>query len=89
MKRAGGNSSKTIGAETNNATTISVAKNANVSSADDNRACFDGGSRENECGNGTTTTEDRVGAMQPICHGSRQEEKLLCLWRFQAHGPPL
>ena len=87
MKRAGGNSPKTTGAEKNNAMTPSMAEEArNAASVGDNRACSDGGSRKDKYGNGTATAEGRVGTMQPICHGNRQGEELLCLWRFQAYG---
>ena len=89
MKEAGGDSSKTTGAETDNATTISVAKETNTFSAGNNRACSDGGSREDECGDGMATAENRVGTMQLICHRGGQGEELLCLWRIWAHGLPL
>jgi len=59
--------------------TISVAKEANTFSAGNNKVCSNGGSREDECGNGMTTAEDGVGTTQPICYGSGQREKLLCL----------
>ena len=36
-------------------------------------------SGENKHSDGMPTAEDRVGTMQPIYHGSRQREKLLCL----------
>jgi len=71
MKRSGGNSSKTTGAETKHATTISVVEEAgNTSPVDDNGACSDGRSRKNKCGDGALTTEGRVGAMQPIYYRS-------------------
>ena len=38
------------GAETDIATTISVAEEATASSAGDNRACSNGGNREDKCG---------------------------------------
>ena len=66
-----------------------MAKEANAFSAGDNRACSDGESRENECSNSTTIAENSVGTTQPICHGDRQKEELLHLWRFWAHGPSL
>ena len=89
MKEVGGDSSKTTGVETDNATTISVAKETNAFSAGNNRACSNGESREDECGDGMATAENRVGTMQLICHGGRQGEELLCLWRIWAHGLPL
>ena len=89
MKGTGGSSSKTTGAEIGNAMTISVAEKANAFSAGDNRTCSNGESRKNKRGNDTAAVENRVGAMQPICHGGRQEEKLLCLWRIWIHGPSL
>ena len=62
--------------------TISVAKEANAFSAGNNRVYSNEGSREDKCSDNTTAAEDRVGAMQPICHGGRQREELLYLWRF-------
>ena len=87
MKEAGGNSSKTTGAEIGNATTISMAERANGFSADNNRACSNEGSRKNKCSNDIAAAEDRVGTTQSICYGDRQREELLHLWRIQAHGP--
>ncbi len=69
--------------------TLSVAEEANAFSAGNNRACSNGESREDKCGNGMTIAENRVGAIQPICYRSRQREKLLCLWRFWVYGPLL
>jgi len=60
--------------------TLSVAEEArNALSAGDNRACSNRRSRENECSNDIPITEGKIGTMQPICHGDRQREKLLCL----------
>ena len=50
------------GVETDITTSISVAEEATASSANDNRACSDGGNRENEC-----SGSERVGAR---CWGS-------------------
>jgi len=86
MKEAGGNSSKTTGAETGNVMTISMAEKANSFSADNNRACSNKESRKNKCGNDMAAAEDRIGTTQSICHRDRQEEELLHLWRIQAHG---
>ena len=89
MKGTRGSSSKTTGAKTSNAITISVAEETNAPSVGDNRACSDRGSREDKYSDGTTVAKGSVGATQPICHGGRQEEELLCLWRFWVHGLPL
>jgi len=80
MKRTGRNSSKTTGAETNDTTTLSVAEEVENTSAGDNRACSNRESRKDKCSDSITTAENRVGTMQPICHGDRQGKKLLCLW---------
>ena len=82
MKRTGRNSSKTTRAETNNTMTLSVAEEAGNTSAGDNRACSNEGSRKDECGNSIIAAENKIGTMQPICHGDRQGKKLLCLWRI-------
>jgi len=51
--------------ETNIAMTISMAKKAgNASTADDNRTCSDGRSKENKGCNGASSTK-------PICYGCR------------------
>jgi len=72
IKRTRGNNSEATGAETDNATTLSVVEEArNTTSVGDNRTHSNGRSRKNEHGNGMTTAEDRVGAMQPLCNGSR------------------
>ena len=69
MKGTERNSFKTTGAEIGNVMAISVAEEANAFSAGDNRACSNGGSKEDKHGNDTATAEDRVGTIQPICHG--------------------
>ena len=86
MKGTGGSNSKTTGAEIGKTMTISVAEKANAFSAGNNRTCSNGGSRKDEHGNDMAAAEDRVSIMQPICHGGRQGEKLLHLWRIWAHG---
>ena len=89
-KRTRRGSSKTIGAEIDNATTLSVAEEArNTTLVDDNRACSDGGSRKNKHSDDITVAEGRVGATQPLCHEDRQGEELLCLRRFWVHDPTL
>ena len=70
--------------------TLSVAEEArNATSVGDNRAHSNRESRKNKHSDDMTAVEDRVGTIQPICHGDRQEEELLHLWRIQAHGPSL
>ena len=83
--------SSKAGAVTDIATTISVAEEANVSSAGTNKACSNGGSRKDKCDNGKGTGTEHRGISQkrPLRYGSRSGEKLLCLWRVWAHSPPL
>jgi len=50
-----GPGSSETGAKTDTATTISVAEEATISSADDNRACSDGRGGEDEYGSGEGT----------------------------------
>jgi len=54
--------------------TFSVAEEATIASAGDNRACSDGRSGENERDHGNPSTEGRVSLEEPICHGCGQEE---------------
>ena len=61
----------------------------NAVSASDNRTYSNRESRKNKRSDSIATAENRVGTMQPLCNGSRQGKKLLCLWRTQAHGPML
>jgi len=79
---------ETAGAATEYAMTISVAKEANASPAGNNRACSNRGSRKDEY-----SSSERVGnggsKKRLIYNRNRQRKELLCLWRFQAHGPPL
>ena len=89
MKRAERDSSKTIGAETDNAMTISIANEANAFSAGDNSTCSNRGSRKDECSDDIAAAKNRVGLTQLICHRGKQGEELLYLWRFWAHGLPL
>jgi len=69
--------------------TLSVAKEANTS-AGDNGACSDGGSRKNKCG-GSKRSGTRIGCrdfskMGSLCNGGRLREKLLRLRRIWTHG---
>ena len=77
------------GAETNIAMTLSVAEVTTVSSAGDNRACSDGGSRKDECSGHKGVGSRGSSKTGSLCHGGRQKEKLLCLWGVWAYGPPL
>ena len=87
MKRTRGNSSEATRAETDNAMTLSVVEKArNAPLAGDNGARSNGRSRKNECNNSVLVAEGRIGTMQPICHGDRWREKLLCLQGIQVHG---
>ena len=92
MRKEGtsGRSSKTR-AKTNIAMTISVAEEANVFLASNNRACSNGRSREDKCSSGKIV---RTGCRDSskkrfLCDRGGQGEELLCLWRIWAHGPPL
>jgi len=79
-KRIEGNSSKATGAETDNAKPSSVAEETrNTTSAGDNRARSDEGSKEDKCGDGMTAAKNRVSATQPIHYEDRQKEELLYL----------
>ena len=72
MKRAGGNSPKTTGAEKNNAMTPSMAEEArNTTSAGNNRAHSNRGSREDKYGNSMTTAKNRIGTTQSIYYENR------------------
>ena len=79
------------GAETDIATTISVAEEATASSAGNNRACSDGGNRENECSSskGIRVRDRGSSKTGSLCNGSGPRKELLYLWRFWAYGPPL
>ena len=60
------------GAATEYAMTISVAKEANVSPAGDNRAYSNGGSRKDKCSSGERARlGDRGSKKRPICNGGR------------------
>ena len=58
---------------TDRAMTISVAEEANASPAGANKACSDGGSRKDKCGDGKRTGARNRGDPQkrPLCHGGR------------------
>ena len=78
---------------TNIATTISVAEDANAPLAGNNRACSDGRSGEDKHGSGerarSRTGYGGFSETRPLCYGSRQGKKLLCLQGFQVYGPQL
>ena len=71
--------------------TLSVAEEANTSSAGDNRACSNGKGRKNKCSGseGVGTGNGDSSKTGPLCDGGRQREELLCLWEFWAYGPSL
>ena len=90
MKGVRKNDSKTTGAETGNATILSVAEKARKAiSAGNNRTHSNGGSKKDKCGDGVPIAKSKVSATQPLYNRSRQEEELLYLQRIQAHGPTL
>ena len=89
MKGTCRESSKTE-AKVDSAMAISVAEETTTSSVGDNRACSNGRGRENKCSSGKgTETEDGGSQKRLLYDRGRQGEKLLCLWRFWAHGPSL
>jgi len=91
-KKGSSSRSSEIGAKTKLATTLSVAKKANVS-AGDNGAFSDGGSRKNKCSSskrsGTRTGCRDSSKTGSLCNGGGSGEELLRLWRVRAYGLPL
>jgi len=83
--------SSETGAKIEYAITTSVAEKANASSAGNNRACSDGRDQKDEYSSSERFRAEDGGSSKkrPLCYGNRQREKLLCLWGFWAHGPPL
>ena len=71
--------------------TISVVKKANASSTGDNRACSDGRSRKDKCGDSERFRAGNGGFSEkgPLYYGGGQRKELLCMWGFQAYGLPL
>jgi len=71
--------------------TTSVVKEANASSASDNRACSDRRCGEDECGSGEMIrARNRDSSKTRFLHyGGGLREKLLHLWRFRAYSPSL
>ena len=55
----------------NNMTTSIVEKVGNATSVSNNRACSNGGSRENECGDVTLSTEGGDCLKKPLCNGGK------------------
>ena len=78
-------------AVTDMAMTLSVVEEANAFSAGNNRACSNGRSRKNKCSSGERirTRNGGISKKRPLHDESRQKEKLLYLWKIQAHGPLL
>ena len=73
------------------AITLSVAEETNASSADDNKACSNRRSREDECDSSKRFRVSNRNSSEKgsLCYEGRQRKKLLCLWKFQVHGPLL
>ena len=72
MKRIEENSFKITGAETDNAMTPSMAEEArNATSASNNRAHSNRGSREDKYGDSMTTAKNRIGTTQSIYYENR------------------
>ena len=69
--------------------TISVAEEATIASAGNNRACSDGRNREDECGGSEGAGNSGSSKTGSLCYGHRLREKLLCLQGIWAHGPSL
>jgi len=63
---------RTKAGKTKPAMTFGVAEEATTASAGDNRACSDGGSRENKCGSGQRCRTRDGGSSKkgPLCNGS-------------------
>jgi len=59
--------------------------------AGNNRACSNGRSEENEYSGVERAGIDNGGSSkkESLCYGSGSWKELLCLQRFQAHGPTL
>jgi len=68
--------------------TLSVAEEANVFSAGNNRACSDGRSRENKYSGskGVRTGNGSSNKKGSLRYGSRSGEELLCLQGIWAYG---
>ena len=68
-----------------------MAEEATAPSAGDNMTCSNGRCGEDKYGSGEEIrARDRVSFKTgSLCYGGRLREKLLCLWRFWAHGLPL
>ena len=81
--------SSKAGAKIDIATTLSVVKEANTSSASNNQACFNGRSGENKYGNDKRTRTWDISKKRSLCDGGEQEKELLHLQRIQAHSPSL
>ena len=90
-KKGTNRESSYTGAVTDIAMTLSVAEEANASSAGNNRACSNRRGRINECSSseGTGTRNRSASKKELLCNGSGQGEKLLYLQRIQTHGPTL
>ena len=80
-----GSSPQATRAATNNAMTLSVAEEANIFSAGDNRACSDGRGRKDKYGSsmGVGIGNGGFSKMGPLCDEGRQREELLCLQGFE------
>jgi len=66
-----------------------MAEKANTFSAGNNRTCSDRGSGEDKYSSGVGIIHGGSSKKGFLCNGNKLEEELLCLWRFQAYGPPL
>ena len=86
-----GSRRREAGTTTKPAMTIGVAEEAAIASADDNRACSNGGNREDKCGSskGCGTRGRGSSKMGPLCDGGGQGKELFCLWGIWTYGPSL
>ena len=57
--------------------TFGMAEETAIASAGDNRACSDGGDREDEC-----SGCEGCGARNWVCYGGGSGLELLCMWGF-------
>ena len=72
------------------AMTLSVAEEAIALLTGNNRACSDGGSREDKCGSGegsrVRTENGSFSETRPLYNRGRPRKKLLCLQGIWAHS---
>jgi len=72
-KEGDGRRSFSVEAKTDNATTVSVAEEANAFSAGDNKACSNGRDQEDKCSSSERFRTENGGSSEkgPLCYGNR------------------